>query len=631
MANKNEVKIIVTADTKGAAVSIQGFGSQLKSHWLELSAMAAGAFFTIRKIYTEFAAAADREEKRMAFTNLAATFHSNADSIIADLKRMSQNSITTSRAIELAGRSMLSGLDPRAMPGLMEFAKTMTNVIPGGKAADIFEDLTRGIITGEGRMLRMQGITVDFNKAQKDLAASLGGTKEQLNEQQVQYANLKAMLETASTMTQRLGKDVQTMDDKIAANAAHLSESYEKLSNSFWKTFGRPAIVTLEVFAERLDRIRTIASAIAYPFRKISEWMKGRKWEGYRISEKAIPTAPAPANELTGAHRGATSLKDLGFTFDEQLGPGLQSLKNYTEEMKSSLGEIAKSEKDMTKEATNQIRDREAAYKNMYDALRFDTEKYYTFQKGLLEKQRNEEIAITGDLTLAWEAYYVRLQELNEQRILRSDDFLGGIKVYYAELDREGITWAEGAKNMMEDVQAGFASSTKGFLTSLYADSGNFMDNLGDSIISFLDSVIDAMINMYSQMAGKGLMSLFSSFFNFSGFTKTPQSGVAIHDGGYIDKFHGGGLAHDEVAATLQRGEYVVSRRGVAALDRINRGEPGRSAVNVAINVDNQTGRQVDMQQKSSRFDGEKYIVNVILKDLNSNGQLRTAFAGIRQ
>ncbi len=626
MGNKNEVKLIVTADTKGAVAAINTFGAQLKSHWLELSAMAAGAFFTIKKLYNEFAAAAEREEKRMAFTNLAATFHSNADSIIADLKRMSGQSITTSRAIELAAKPMLSGLDPRAMPGLMEFAKTMTNVT-GGKAADTFEDFTRAIITGNTMMLRRQGIDIDFNKAEKDLAESLGGTVEQLNEQHTQYARLIAFQETASTMTQRLGKDNQTMADDYDKLAATISDSWEEIKDGLFKAFGPVAREVLRGFAENLRWINWYIDSVKGGINYIVD--SYNKVKGLIVGAEDFQP-PSPANELTGAHRGATSLKNLGFTFDEHLGPGLQSLKDYTEEMKGSLGELAKSEKDLTKEATNQIRDREAAYKNMYEALKFDTEKYYTYQKGLLEKQRDEEIAITGDLSLAWEAYYARLEALEEQRILRTDDFMGGIKAYYAQLEREGITWAEGAKSMMEDVQGGMASSIKGFLTSTYKDSENFLENLGDSIVDFLDSVVDAMSSMYSQMVAKGIMSFAGNFFNFSGFTKTPQTGVMVHDGGYIDKFHGGGLAHDEVPAVLQRGEYVVSRRGVAALDRINRGESGRSAVNVAINVDNQTGRQVDVQQKSSRFDGEKYVVNVILKDLNSNGQLRTAFAGIK-
>lgn len=623
MANKNEVKLIVTADTAQADSSLKGFTAQMKAHWIEFSAAATAAYFSIRKIYTEFAAAAEREEKRMAFTNLAATFHTNADSIIADLKRMSGQSITTSRAIELAAKPMISGLNPRTFSGLMEFAKTMTNVIPGAKAADLFEDFTRAIITGQDRMLRMQGITVDFDKAQKDLAATLGGTKEQLNENQIQYANLTAMLKTASEMTQRLGKDTQSMADKLDITTTEIAESFEKVKNSMYQAFGTPALLILKAFGWEMDQLNYLINFGKAAYQRI---------QGLFSSDVGAGLKPAPTNELTGAHRGATSLKDLGFTFDEQLGPGLQRLKDYTEELRSSLGEISKSEKDLTKEATNQIKDREAAYKNMYEALKFDTEKYYSYQKGLLEKQRDEEIAITGDLTLAWEAYYARLQKLEEERILRTDDFLGGIKAYYAQLDREGITWAEGAKNIMEEVQAGMSNSIKGFLDSSYKDSKNFLDNLGGSIVDFLDNIVDAMFSMYAQMSAKGIMSFFGNFFNFGARGETGAMAIFGHDGGYvaskgiISRYHSGG----EVPAILQTGEGVISRRGMKALDRINQGNIGNPNINVAINVENQTNRQVEMRQKSSRFDGEKYVVNVILKDLNSNGALRTAFAGIK-
>ena len=530
MANKNEVKLIVTADTKGAAADIKGFGAQLKSHWLELSAMAAGAFFTIRKIYSEFAAAAEREEKRMAFTNLAATFHTNADSIIADLKRMSGQSITTSRAIELAAKPMLSGLDPRAMGGLMEFAKTMTNVIPGGKAADLFEDFTRAIITGQDRMLNMQGITVDFDKAQKDLASSLGGTKEQLNEQQIQYANLTAMLETASTMTQRLGKDIVSMDDKLAATMTHLSESYERANDSFWKTFGGTAIFALEVFAERLDRIRQIAHMINTPFRAAG---KGLDW---LLSTGEY--APKPAEDFGVKGKGITSAKNLGFSFDEQLGPGLQSLKTYTEEMKGSLGELAQSEKNMTKDATNHIRDREAAYKNMYEALKFDTEKYYTYQKGLLEKQLNEEIAITGDLEIAWEAYYARLQELEEARTLRTNDFAGGIKAYYAELSREGFTWAQGGKDMMQDFASSGASALSTFAKNVETDFGHVgrsLKTLGrDMASSMLDAINDMIAKwlMFKIITGIGGAFLGGGMGGLSGVSGADAAGAGAWTGG---------------------------------------------------------------------------------------------------
>lgn len=152
------------------------------------------------------------------------------------------------------------------------------------------------------------------------------------------------------------------------------------------------------------------------------------------------------------------------------------------------------------------------------------------------------------------------------------------------------------------------------------------LDSLEDYLLNFLESIQRALSSILSQMATQGLLSMAGGFFSPQA---APQAGVVVHRGGYIPRFHVGGLAADEIPAILQRGEYVVSRKGVDALDRINQGK-GTSAPNVMINITNQTGQQVGAKQDNARFDGEKYIVNIILKNIDQNGPLRNAFAGLR-
>lgn len=598
---KNEVKIIVSADAKGASAEITGFVSQLKSNWLEMSAMAAGAFFAIKKVYRDFAAAAEREEKRMAFTNLAATFRSNADSIIADLKRMSGQSITTGRAIELAGRSMLSGLDPRAMPGLMEFAKTTTKVT-GGSAADTFEDFTRAIITGQDRMLRMHGITVDFAKAQKDLATSMGGTVEQLNEQQTQYANLTALLETATTMTARLGKDAQSVGDELAAISTRLSESYEKLSDSFWKTFGSGAIYAMEIFAERLDEIRKIAHMIAYPFQKAGQ---GLDW---LLSKGQY----APATGGVGAEdfqpnikgRGITSVKKLGFSFDEQLGPGLQSLKDYTEEMKLSLGELAKGEKDVTKEVAAQIKYREAEIQLQLKEIDLAEQEFRMSKSDAVA----ERVRLYEELQRIQGEYLVGLDKISDpaswyaqqNAINQTREALVGLNL---EMQKQTGTFAEGAKygfqQWQHDAKTSFEHGTQAaqdaangiqdFFSNISFDAiQGKLKTLGDYFRNFLTSMQRSISNILGQLAMQGIMMGIGALFPGAGAASAATTGSAslgfggmlVHSGGYIPRFHFGGLASDEVPAILQRGEYVVNRRAVDAvgrstLDKINNGSGG--------------------------------------------------------
>ena len=106
-----------------------------------------------------------------------------------------------------------------------------------------------------------------------------------------------------------------------------------------------------------------------------------------------------------------------------------------------------------------------------------------------------------------------------------------------------------------------------------------------------------------------------------------------MHDGGYIDqvkKFHSGGLNNDERRAILQTGEYVVSRRGVQALDRINQGGITNPNVNVAVNIDNQTGQPVDAKAGNIKLDGDKYIIGVVMRNVNENGVLGQIIRGRR-
>ena len=50
----------------------------------------------------------------------------------------------------------------------------------------------------------------------------------------------------------------------------------------------------------------------------------------------------------------------------------------------------------------------------------------------------------------------------------------------------------------------------------------------------------------------------------------------------------------------------------------------------VNFNIINSSGVELDGQQTNSRFDGEKYIVDVVIKAMSRPGALRTAIKGAR-
>ena len=85
----------------------------------------------------------------------------------------------------------------------------------------------------------------------------------------------------------------------------------------------------------------------------------------------------------------------------------------------------------------------------------------------------------------------------------------------------------------------------------------------------------------------------------------------------------------------LSNGEYVirsaaVDRIGIATLNRMNRtghfanggyvGSGGNGyGPNVVINIENNTGVPVDAEQTGSSFDGEKWVIGVVMNGIANN------------
>jgi hypothetical protein len=86
-------------------------------------------------------------------------------------------------------------------------------------------------------------------------------------------------------------------------------------------------------------------------------------------------------------------------------------------------------------------------------------------------------------------------------------------------------------------------------------------------------------------------------------------------------KYHGGGLAGDEMPAVLKRGEGVFTPGQMKAL--------GGGGANVVVNVINQTSAPVSAQtQGRPKFDGESWVVSVVLNNIRNGGPLRNAMGG---
>lgn len=263
------------------------------------------------------------------------------------------------------------------------------------------------------------------------------------------------------------------------------------------------------------------------------------------------------------------------------------------------INEFTASQQDANREEIEVANARRAAYADMYSALQYNTEHYYEYQKELLEKQREENIRITGDIALAWEAYYAKLQELEEQKTLRTNDFAGGIRVFYQQMERDGFTWAKASNEMMRDFASGAQSSITGLLKGIETDTKNIGQHLKNFVKDFAGMFLDAINKMIAQwlimQAITGIGKAFGLGAGGGEMVDTNWGGsllgggnMVAHTGGLITEkgiksYHTGGLNNKEVFAKVLKGEYVeslsgVRAAGIPALQAINNGNIGLAA-----------------------------------------------------
>jgi hypothetical protein len=112
-----------------------------------------------------------------------------------------------------------------------------------------------------------------------------------------------------------------------------------------------------------------------------------------------------------------------------------------------------------------------------------------------------------------------------------------------------------------------------------------------------------------------------------SAITTLVAGGGMIHraGGGSVPGYASGNMVRDRVPAMLEPGEFVLRKQaasaiGVPALQAMNAG--GAAVGNVVVNIKNE-GTPQDATASTPRFDGEKFVIDIITRDLSNNGPIR--------
>lgn len=188
--------------------------TKLKKHWLGVSVAIYASMRVIRAGWDLIKEAADFEQQKRAFDNLTASYGRNGDKIIAGLKKVSDNTISTMELINKAGTAMMMGIAPDKVIRLMEIARS-TARMTGQSVTDAFADISKGTARSSKLLLDNLGILVGVGKANEQWAAANNRTVESMTEVERKGAFLNAVIEAGSGLMLKLGEQADTTRDKM--------------------------------------------------------------------------------------------------------------------------------------------------------------------------------------------------------------------------------------------------------------------------------------------------------------------------------------------------------------------------------------------------------------------------------
>lgn len=201
-------------------INEQQFGHQttliegLKKNWIAATVAIGAAMVVMNKAWNLADQSAKFEQQKIAFNNLAASYNTSADQIIASLKRTSGETIATQILIEKAGTAMMMGINPEKISKLMEIARA-TSKMTGQSVTEAFDNISLAVGRQSKMILDNLGIIVSAGDANEQYAKELGKSAEQLTDTERKTAFLNATIVAGEDLMRRLGEQTDTTRDKM--------------------------------------------------------------------------------------------------------------------------------------------------------------------------------------------------------------------------------------------------------------------------------------------------------------------------------------------------------------------------------------------------------------------------------
>ena len=198
------------------------------------------------------------------------------------------------------------------------------------------------------------------------------------------------------------------------------------------------------------------------------------------------------------------------------------------------------------------------------------------------------------------------------------------------QYQEETVNYADLAKSTFDSTMSNINSTWTSNLEAMATGTKSFSKGLISIFKDMTNSIIKMMVNLsFQQYLQPKLQGLFGGLAggigNIGGGARTFSTGrsfsSAFSSRGF-SKFASGGVAPTGMTLVGENGpellQFNASHR-IYNASQTRKMLGGNQGNNVTVNIINQSGQALESEQQSSRFDGENYIIDVMVKAVTSN------------
>lgn len=201
---------------------------------------------------------------------------------------------------------------------------------------------------------------------------------------------------------------------------------------------------------------------------------------------------------------------------------------------------------------------------------------------------------------------------------------------------QETTNYADLAKSTFDSTMSSINSAWTNNLEAMTTGTKSFSKGIKDIFKDMTNAIIKMMIQLtFQQYIMPKLQGLFGGAVSGIGSLGAAKGTSSFAGGGSFssaftgNRFAAGGKTNPGLMLVGENGPELLQSSGshrIYTASETRRLMGGATSNNVVVNIVNQSGQELESKQQNSRFDGENYVIDVVVRAMESNkGGMRDA------